>query len=192
MASRSFFFVYLSRSEICNLNQYHMKTLNIYFTLLFLLIMSACTDDLNFPKSGEAELVTLNLKFESQGDKEIVVGRAATAEEEQKIYDLHFYVFDAKGSLTGYKKLLSDSENIPSSGSVSIRTKSGESYIYAIANINKSSTYYLEPNDLALLNIDEGNTDAAYWRNIEASELTKEKLLNIKFKRLYGNEKIFC
>ena len=170
-----------------------MKTLNVYIGLLFLLICSACTDYADSLVNVNDDLVNLNLKFELQGGKEIVVGRAAATDQEKKLYDLHFYVFDAQGHLTGYEKLLSDDENggtqnIPSAGTVSIRTKSGASYIYAIANINKSTTYYLNPDDLALLNIETGSTDAAYWRNIEASQLTRERLLSIRFNRDYGNE----
>ena len=191
MAGRSFFFVYLSRSEICNLNQYHMKTLNIYFTLLFLLIMSACTDDLNFLKNEGDDLVTLKLDFKFQGGKEIVVSRA-TAEQEKQLYDLHFYIFDANGRLTGYEKIVSEEGSIPSEGSVSIRTKSGTSYIYALANINKSTNYYLSQDDLTLLNVSNGETSAEHWSNINESQLTRDYFLSIQFQREYGDEnKVF-
>ena len=166
-----------------------MKTINIYIGLLFLLILSACTDDADFLKNGHAEFVTLNLDFKSQGGKEIVVSRAATAAEEQKLYDLHFYVFNAQGRLTGYEKLQNRvTQAVEPEGTVSIRTKSGNSYIYAIANINESTTYYLEQENLDLLNIPVGTNDREYWENIENSQLTRELLLNIQFKRKYGNE----
>ena len=166
-----------------------MKTINIYIGLLFLLILSACTDDTDFLKNGHAEFVTLNLDFKSQGGKEILVGRAATAAEEQKLYDLHFYVFNAQGRLTGYEKLQNRvTQAVEPEGTVSIRTKSGNSYIYAIANINESTTYYLEQENLDLLNIPVGTNDREYWENIENSQLTRELLLNIQFKRKYGNE----
>ena len=166
-----------------------MKILNTYLGLLFLLILSACTDDTDFPKNGNGEFVSLKLNFKSQGGKEILIGRAATAEEEKKLYDLHFYVFNAQGRLTGYKKLQNRvTQAVEPEGTVSIRTKSGNSYIYAIANINESTTYYLDADKLSLLNIDEGASDKEYWENIEESQLTREMLLNIQFKRKFGNE----
>lgn len=165
-----------------------MKTINIYIGLLFLLILSACTDDADFLKNGHAEFVTLNLDFKSQGGKEIVVSRAATAAEEQKLYDLHFYVFNAEGRLTGYEKRQTKvTEAVAPEGTVSIRTKSGNSYIYAIANINESTTYYLDPELLSLLNISVGTTDREYWESIENSQLTRETLLEIEFKRKCGD-----
>jgi hypothetical protein len=100
-------------------------------------------------------------------------------------------VFDVNGNLTGYKEVLPTGENdlieeADNSERVSIRAKSGESYIYGVANINSSTTYYLNAADLALLNIDEGTNDEEYYRNIERSELTRDKFLSINFNRRYG------
>ena len=112
---------------------------------------------------------------------------------EKKLYDLHFYVFDVNGKLTGYKKVMPIDDNdvieeAAQTEKVSIRAKSGESYIYAVANINRSTTYYLDKTDLDLLNINEGNSDEEYRINIEESTLTRNKLLSINFKRVYGDE----
>ena len=174
-----------------------MKTLYTYIGVLSFALVTfcACADEKEFQEVQKVEnnFVTLNLNYESQNDKEIVVSRSAAAESEKRLYDLHFYVFDANGKLTGYKKVLPVAENdvieeANKTEKVSIRAKSGESYIYAVANIHKSTNYYLDEADLVLLNIDEGATDEEYRRNIEASELTREKFLNIRFKRLYGGE----
>ena len=164
-----------------------MKTLNTYIGFLFLLILSACTDQVDFTHDAN-QYVTLNLNFKSQGGNEIVVGRAATAEEEKKLYDLHFYIFNAEGRLTGYEKLQNRvTQAVAPEGTVSIRTKSGNSYIYAIANINESTTYYLDQEELDLLNISVGTTDKEYWESIENSQLTREQLLEIEFKRKCGD-----
>ena len=164
-----------------------MKTLNTFIGFWLLLILSACTADLDFQHIGN-QYVTLNLDFKSQGGEEIVIGRAATEAEEQKLYDLHFYIFNAEGRLTGYKKLQNSvTQSLSQTGTVSVRTKSGNSYIYAIANINESTTYYLDQDKLDLLNISEGTNDKEYWENIENSQLTREVLLNIQFKRIFGD-----
>lgn len=176
-----------------------MKTLYTYIGFLFsaLTVFSACADDADLldAQNAEREFVTLSLNYESQNDKEILVSRSAAAEPEKRLYDLHFYVFDAKGNLTGYKKVLPESDNdiieeANQAETISIRAKSGKSYVYAIANINKSNTYYLDSNDLALLNldIDEESTDEEYNRAIEMSELTRDIFLGLQFKRIYGNE----
>ena len=176
-----------------------MRTLYTFIGILMmaLLGLSACTDDNNLqeihPETQGDGFVTLSLNYESLNDKEIIVSRSAATTPEKQLYDLHFYVFDAKGNLTGYEEVLPTGDNdvieeAQQTGSIHIRTKSGESYIYAVANINESTTYYLDNADLALLNIDKGNSDEAYRANIENSSLTRDKFLSIQFKRMYGDE----
>ena len=176
-----------------------MRTLYTFIGILMmaLLGLSACTDDNNLqeirPENQGDGFVTLSLNYESLNDKEIIVSRSAATTPEKQLYDLHFYVFDAKGNLTGYEEVLPTGDNdvieeAQQTESIHIRTKSGESYIYAVANINESTTYYLDNADLALLNIDKGNSDEAYRANIENSSLTRDKFLSIQFKRMYGDE----
>ena len=174
-----------------------MKILYKYmaFPFIAMAMLSACTDEMENQGIQDSlqnsENVTLSLNFQSQNDKVIEVSRSAADTPEKRLYDLHFYVFDINGKLTGYKEVLPENENdvIEEAGNtekVSIRAKSGESYIYGVANINSSTTYYLDANDLDLLNIDEGTNDEEYYRNIESSDLTRDKFLAINFKRLYG------
>ena len=177
-----------------------MKTLYKYSAFLFgvLAMFCACADDAPLQEiqpenQNKSDFVTLNLSYESQNDKEIVVSRSGATAAEKKLYDLHFYVFDKAGNLTGYEEVLPMGDNdvieeAPATETVSIRAKSGESYIYAVANINESTTYYLEQEDLDLLSIDKGTTDEEYQRNIEESDLTRDAFLSINFKRQYGNE----
>ena len=46
----------------------------------------------------------LQLNCLLQTNQEVIVSRASTAEN--RLNDLHFYVFNAAGELTGYKKLV--------------------------------------------------------------------------------------
>lgn len=176
-----------------------MKTLYKYWVLPFIVmaLISACADDMEYMEFQEENLhneyVTLNLNFQTQNDKVVNVSRSAATASEKKLYDLHFYVFDVNGNLTGYKEVIPTGdddviEEAENTEKVNIRTKTGESYIYGVANINSSTTYYLEDDDLALLNIDEGTNDDEYYQNIESSELTRAKFLAINFKRLYGKD----
>ena len=176
-----------------------MKTLHTYISVLCLTLIGlcACTDDTNLqnisPENPNGDFVTLNLGYELLNDKEVIVTRSAATTPEKRLYDLHFYVFNEDGELTGYEEVLPKDDNdvieeAQTTEQITIRTKSGVSYIYAVANINESTTYYLDDADLALLNIDKGDSDDAYWTNIENSQLTKEKFLSIQFKRMYGDE----
>ena len=77
-----------------------MKTLYNYIAILLMALIGfcACTEDTEFQEahSGNQDdgFVTLKLGYETQNDKEIVVGRSAATTPEKRLYDLHFYVFD--------------------------------------------------------------------------------------------------
>lgn len=176
-----------------------MKTLYTLISVLCLTLIGfcACTDDTSLqdihPEIQNNDFVTLSLNYELLNDKEIIVTRSAATAPEKKLYDLHFYIFNEDGNLTGYEKVLPTNDNdiieeAHTTEQVTIRAKSGTSYIYAVANINESTTYYLDASDLALLNINEGNSDEEYRINIENSQLTKEKFLSIQFNRMHGDE----
>ena len=203
-----------------------MKKLYKYIVLVIgILVFSACADEqlvISFGETGGD--VILKLDVQTQDVKDVVVSRLAA--DDEKLYDLHFYVFDKNDKLTGYEKiesLASDeiesltSGDIPSHGRpdgipVSIRTVTGESYIYAVANINRSATYYLENNlekdnvddnitdydllnvfDNATLTIDNGslklitNVKDDLKNAVESSPLTRQKFLDVKFVRLINN-----
>ena len=160
-----------------------MKKLYKYITFVIgIVAFCACTDEMDFPKvvveSGKD--VTLNLKVQTQNVKDVVVSRTATEDErtlERTLNDLHIYIFDAEGILTGYKKQTFGNDDgvhiVNEEYTVNnIQTQTGPSYIYAIANIESSTTtYFLSPEDKTLL------TDPF------TGGLEKEDLLNIKFQR---------
>lgn len=171
-----------------------MKQLYKYIMLIIgMIAFCACTDDNEFPNTGtKGDDVSLQLSFQSQTNKEVINSRATT--DENKLYDLHFYVFNAEGELTGYENLVSETGDIATPGpiNVNIRTKTGESYIYAVANINKSITYFLSDTDKALLNVTSDATstmeDEALKAVVDNSTLTRDALLNMNFGREVGSE----
>ena len=190
-----------------------MKRLYTYLTIfiLGLVTLGACTDELevyNYNDVEEGNDVTLKLSVKTETGKDIVVSRSNPTPSEKKLYDLHFYVFSGD-KLIGYEKVEDPSGQItsPGSQSIKIRTKTGAAYIYAVANINRGDTYFLNPSDSALLNVTDKPTltyrsntydtivgakyfenDTRYIRQIveDNDSLTRTRFLNIKFKRNYS------
>lgn len=170
-----------------------MKKLYKYIVLFIgIAVFCACTDENDFLNVvEEGNDVTLKLSVQTQANKNIVVSRATA--EENKLYDLHFYVFNKDGKLTGYEKLLPETGEIPSPGpqDIKIRTKTGTSYIYAVANINTGSIYKLSQDDKDLLNVTTYTTNNkttkeevdALRATVEASTLNLETFKNINFNR---------
>ena len=178
-----------------------MKKLYKYIAILFvgMIALCACNDENDFPGVDvEGDYVTLNLSLKPEISKEIVNSRATA--EEKKLYDLHIYVFNQRGKLTGYEKLESGSGALTTPGpvNVTVRARTGASYIYALANINDGNTYQLSPGDQTLLNVTTYATDNktteqevnALRAAVEASTLNMTTFRNINFSRKLptGNE----
>ena len=206
-----------------------MKKLYKYIVLVIgILAFSACADEELVGSFGETGGdVTLKLNVQTQSNKNIVVSRATA--DENKLYDLHFYVFNAQEELTGYEKLVSatgditspwldtNNDKIAEGIPVTIRTKTGASYIYALANIQQEDTYYLEKkknadetvSDYDLLNVyndatlqcdnngnisqittskDGVNVTEDLKEKVASSRLTLSKLKSIQYQRVYGSE----
>ena len=175
-----------------------MKKLYKYIAILFvgMIALCACNDENDFPGvEAEGDYVTLNLSYKPEISKEIVNSRATT--EENKLYDLHIYVFNANGDLTGYEKLESGTGAIATPGPfpVTVRAKTGTSYIYAVANINSGAYYKLSDTNKALLNVTTYATNDkttneevnALRAAVEASALNMTTFRNINFNRRYSS-----
>ena len=182
-----------------------MKKLYKYIVLVIgILAFSACADEELVGSFGETGSdVILNLSLKPEISKEIVNSRAETYEN--KLYDLHIYVFEPTrevngqqigGKLIGYEKLdFGDDgvihENELKTYSVNVRTKTGTSYIYALANINTGSIYKLSDPDNALLNVTTYATNNKTTKEevdalraaVEASTLNLTTFKNINFNR---------
>ena len=179
-----------------------MKKLYKYIVFVIgIMAFFACTDEIEFPNVvEEGNDVTLNLNVQMQDKNPVVVSRA---DNDQKLYDLHIYVFSSQGDgkLTGYEKIISNGDiSSPGPQGIKIRTKTGESYVYAVANINNGGNYSLSETDSRLLNVTENATiDAETMALIEyvedgekldvlvgKSELTRKKFQEIYYKRKYS------
>ena len=113
-----------------------------YLLMGVALLLSSCSEDI-FPGGSESnEDVTISLAYSDVSPRDIVVNSRATDAEERHLDNLYIYIFDGNGNLKGYKGI-EGADNLNQSTSSSnkqeirdIKTRSGESYIYAVANIS--------------------------------------------------------
>ena len=111
-----------------------------YLLMGVALLLSSCSEDI-FPGGSERnENVTISLAYSDVSPRDIVVNSRATEAEERHLDNLYIYIFDVNGNLKGYKGItssLDQNTNNNKKATVSgIKTRSGESYIYAVANYN--------------------------------------------------------
>lgn len=117
-----------------------------YLLMGVALLLSSCSEDI-FPGGSESnEDVTISLAYSDVSPRDIVVNSRATPEEERHLNNLYIYIFDGNGNLKGYKGIEGEAKlnQTPITG---IKTRSGESYIYAVANISSTGLYPVETSD---------------------------------------------
>lgn len=161
-----------------------------YLLMGVALLLSSCSEDI-FPGGSESnEDVTISLAYSDVSPRDIVVNSRATPEEERQLDNLYIYIFDGNGNLKGYKdKDIEGADNLDQETSSSnkkeitdIKTRSGESYIYAVANISTglypvdTSNGTVEENKLPI-NLDEEKARAGKY------PFTLEQLKALTFKR---------
>ena len=159
-----------------------------YLLMGVALLLSSCSEDI-FPGGSESnEDVTISLAYSDVSPRDIVVNSRATDAEERHLENLYIYIFDGNGNLKGYKDIEgADNLNQETSSSntkeiTDIKTRSGESYIYAVANIStglypvETSNNTVEANKLPI-NLDEEKARAGGY------EFTLDQLKALTFKR---------
>lgn len=159
-----------------------------YLLMGVALLLSSCSEDI-FPGGSESnEDVTISLAYSDVSPRDIVVNSRATPAEERHLDNLYIYIFDGNGNLKGYKGIegeakLNQSTNIYNKQEITgIKTRSGESYIYAVANIStglypvKTSNGTVETNKLPI-NLNEETARAGGY------DFTLDKLKALTFKR---------
>lgn len=159
-----------------------------YLLMGVALLVSSCSEDI-FPGGSESnEDVTISLAYSDVSPRDIVVNSRATPEEERHLNNLYIYIFDSKGNLKGYKGIegeakLNQNTNIYNKQEITgIKTRSGESYIYAVANI-KTGLYPVETSDGTVepsklpINLNEDKARAGEY------SFTLDQLKALTFKR---------
>lgn len=123
-----------------------------YLLMGVALLLSSCSEDI-FPGGSESnEDVTISLAYSDVSPRDIVVNSRATETEERHLDNLYIYIFDGNGNLKGYKgiegevNLNQNTSSTTKAEITGIKTRSGESYIYAVANI-KTGLYPVETSN---------------------------------------------
>ena len=124
-----------------------------YLLMGVALLLSSCSEDI-FPGGSESnEDVTISLAYSDVSPRDIVVNSRATETEERHLDNLYIYIFDGNGNLKGYKgiegadNLNQSTSNTTKAEITGIKTRSGESYIYAVANISSTGLYPVETSN---------------------------------------------
>lgn len=159
-----------------------------YLLMGVALLLSSCSEDI-FPGGSESnEDVTISLAYSDVSPRDIVVNSRATDAEERHLDNLYIYIFDGNGNLKGYKGIEGeDNLNQYTSSTAKaqitgIKTRSGESYIYAVANIStglypvETSNGTVEANKLPI-NLNEETARAGGY------DFTLNQLKALTFKR---------
>ena len=154
-----------------------------YLLMGIALLLSSCSEDI-FPGGSESnEDVTISLAYSDVSPRDIVVNSRATPEEERHLYNLYIYIFDGNGNLKGYKGIESEAKLNQSTSITDIKTRSGESYIYAVANISSTGLYPVETSDNTVeenklpINLNEDKARAGEYK------FTLNKLKALTFNR---------
>lgn len=159
-----------------------------YLLMGVALLLSSCSEDI-FPGGSESnEDVTISLAYSDVSPRDIVVNSRAKDAEERHLDNLYIYIFDGNGNLKGYKgiegadNLNQSTSNTTKAEITGIKTRSGESYIYAVANIStglypvETSNNTVEANKLPI-NLNEETARAGGY------DFTLDQLKALTFKR---------
>lgn len=159
-----------------------------YLLMGVALLLSSCSEDI-FPGGSESnEDVTISLAYSDVSPRDIVVNSRATDAEERHLDNLYIYIFDGNGNLKGYKgiegeaNLNQETSSTTKAQITGIKTRSGESYIYAVANIStglypvETSSGTVAANKLPI-NLDEERARAGEY------DFTLDQLKALTFKR---------
>lgn len=161
-----------------------------YLLMGIALLLSSCSEDLFTGGSESNKDVTISLAYSDVSPRDIVVNSRAKTQEEHHLDNLYIYIFDGNGNLKGYKGIEGEdnlNQNTSSSETekqeiTGIKTRSGDSYIYAVANISTglypvaTSNGTVEPNKLPI-NLDEDKACAGEY------EFTLDQLKALTFNR---------
>ena len=163
-----------------------------YLLMGIALLLSSCSEDLFTGGSESNEDVTISLAYSDVSPRDIVVNSRATPQEERHLDNLYIYIFDGNGNLKGYKGIEGEDNLNQNTSSTNtevikdIKTRSGNSYIYAVANISTglypvaTSNGTVEPNKLPI-NLDEEKACAGEY------EFTLDQLKALTFNRSNRN-----
>lgn len=178
-----------------------MRQRKTYISLLIIALqlaaLTSCSDELyGGGNGGDGRAVKLKLGYKQSVPAEVVSTRSAATDAENMLKNLQVFIFNQDGKLRGYKWLehgaTDDAGNTislnqtGSVGTVSIKTVSGNCYIYGVANVTseESSSYYI---DKGIIPTSAEEAAELKWTDDEVTtggnDLTIDKLKSIAFQR---------
>ncbi len=111
-----------------------------YLAASIMLLLCGCSEEIFTPNVHEGETTTVSLSYADVSPKDITVNTRATEAEERRLDNMYIYIFDAYGQLSGYKEVTSGLDQNTSSTNqatiTGVKTRVGQAYIYAVANID--------------------------------------------------------
>ena len=153
------------------------------------LLFCGCSEDVFLPSDQEGDNVIMSLSYSDVSPKEVVVNTRATDAEERHLDNLYIYIFNANGQLKGFKAItkaeaLNQETSSSKHGTINgILTKTGASYIYAVANINTglypvtTTTNGIFEEGKLPINLDEEKAQAGQYN------ITLDQLKSLTFNR---------
>ena len=168
-----------------------MKKIVYALACIIVCLLCGCSESL-YPSISDGDKVSLTLGVSDASPREITVNTRATDAEERKLDNLYIYVFNANGQLKGFKGItdaanLNQNTNDNTRQEITIKTRAGSSYVYAVANVNTG----LYPITTSNGSIEEGKLPIGLNEDkVQAGEyasFTLEKLKALPFVRNNAN-----
>lgn len=168
-----------------------MKKIVYALACIIVCLLCGCSESL-YPSISDGDKVSLTLGVSDASPREITVNTRATDAEERKLDNLYIYVFNANGQLKGFKEItdavkLNQNTDDNTRQEITIKTRAGSSYIYAVANVNTG----LYPITTSNGSIEEGKLpvglDETKAQDGDYADFTLDKLKALPFVRNNSN-----
>ena len=168
-----------------------MKKIVYALACIIVCLLCGCSESL-YPSISDGDKVSLTLGVSDASPREITVNTRATDAEERKLDNLYIYVFNANGQLKGFKGItdaanLNQNTNDNTRQEITIKTRVGSSYVYAVANVNTG----LYPITTSNGSIEEGKLpvglDETKAQDGDYADFTLDKLKALPFIRNKSN-----
>ena len=151
-----------------------------------MLVLCGCSEEIFMPGSQEGEKTTISLSYADVSPRGITINSRATDAEERRLDNLYIYIFGSDGNLRGYKEVTSGLDQNTSNNNQAtisgINTRTGDAYIYAVANISTG----LYPVSTSEGKVEDGKLPIGLNEKTAQNggySFTKEQFLNLPFQR---------
>lgn len=115
------------------------KIYRLFVVIVAVCLLSSCSDDIFDGLASSGRKVTLKLRYKESVPREVQVTRTeAATNAENALNNLQVFVFNKQGRLKGYKYIADGLTNLKQNGeigTVEVKTTSGPSLIYGVANV---------------------------------------------------------